>query len=169
MQLAHAGDDRLAGLFVVIGLERRVLALQRRQRFAQLLLVRRRLRLDRHADDRLGERRPFQDDRMVRVAKRVAGQRILDPDASDDVAGLGHVDRIAVRRVHLEHPADVLPLVAVAVEHPAALFQLAAVNPHVRQIAVLVVDDLEHQSAERLIRIRMPLDDLFRDLSRRAP
>ncbi len=143
VQLAHAGDDGLAGLFVVAGLEGRVFALEGGEGFAELLLVGGRLGLDRHADDRLGEGRPLEDDRIVRIAQRVAGQGFLHADTGDDVARLGDVDRIAVGGVHLEHAADVFALAAVAVEHAAALFQLAAVDADVGQIAVLIVDDLE--------------------------
>ena len=78
----------------------------------------------------------------------------LTPMTGDDVAGFGDVDRIAVGGVHLEHAADVFALVAVAVEHAAALFELAAVDADVGQIAVLIVDDLERQAAERLVRCR---------------
>ena len=55
VQLAHAGDDGLAGLLVGADLERRVLLGQRLQRLAQLVLVGLGLRLDGHVDDRLGE------------------------------------------------------------------------------------------------------------------
>ena len=81
VQLAHAGDDRLAGLLVVVRLERRVLAAEVGQGLAQLVLVGGRLGLDRHADDRLGERRLLEDDRVVQVAERVAGHRLVDADA----------------------------------------------------------------------------------------
>ena len=50
-------------------------------------------------------------------------------------------------------------LVAVGVEHAAALFEPAAVDAHVGQVAVLVVDDLERQAAERLFGIELALDD----------
>ena len=49
----------------------------------------------------------LQDDRMVLVAQRVAGERVLDADDGDDVARLADVERDAVWRVHLEHAADV--------------------------------------------------------------
>ena len=41
-------------------------------------------------------------------------------------------------------------LSVVGVEHARALFQPAAVDADVGQVAVLVVDDLERQAAERL-------------------
>jgi len=53
---------------------------------------------------------------------------------------------------------------SIAVEHAAALFELAAVNANISQIAVLIVDDLEDQAAEGFVRIGMPLDGFFRVL-----
>ena len=55
VQLAHAGDDRLAGLLVGADLEGRVLLGERGERLAQLVLVGLGLRLDGDVDDRLGE------------------------------------------------------------------------------------------------------------------
>ena len=46
VQFAHAGDDGLAGLVVVVGLEGRIFALERGQSLAELLLVGGRLGLD---------------------------------------------------------------------------------------------------------------------------
>ena len=87
VQLAHAGDDRLAGLLVGADAERRVLVGQGLERLAELLLVGLRLRLDRHVDDRLGELHPLEDDRVVAVAERVTGGDVLEAEAGDDVAG----------------------------------------------------------------------------------
>ena len=157
-KLAHARDDRLAGFFVVIGAEGRIFALQHGQRLAKLLLVGGGLGLDRHADDRLGEAHLFQHDRMILIAKRVAGDGILNADAGDDVAGFGNVNGDALGRVHLEHSADVLALIAAGVEHARALFQSSGIDAHVGQIAVLVVDDLKRQSAERFLRNQLAGD-----------
>ena len=56
VQHAHAGHQRLARLRVHLPVEGRVLALEDVQRVGQLLLVGRRLRLDRLADDAPGRR-----------------------------------------------------------------------------------------------------------------
>ena len=55
VQLAHAGDDRLAGFGVRVDAERRILVGQLAQRDAHLVLILLGLGLDRDADDRLGE------------------------------------------------------------------------------------------------------------------
>ena len=64
VQLAHAGDDGLAGLFVGANAERRVLVAERLEGLAQLVLVVLGLRLDGHVDDGLGEDHPLEDDRV---------------------------------------------------------------------------------------------------------
>jgi len=63
VQLAHAGDDRLAGLLVGADAEGRVLLRQPLERRAELVLVALRLGLDRNRDDRLRERHRLEPDR----------------------------------------------------------------------------------------------------------
>ena len=87
VQLAHARDDGLAGLLVGADAERRVLVGQRLERLAELVLVALRLRLDGDVDHRLRELHALEDDRVVAVAQRVAGGRVLEAEAGDDVAG----------------------------------------------------------------------------------
>ncbi len=65
MQLAHAGDDGLAGFLVGVHAERRIFLRQLRQREAHLFLVGLGLGLDGLADDRLGEHHALEDDRLV--------------------------------------------------------------------------------------------------------
>ena len=78
---------------------------------ASLSLSAARLRLDSLADDRLGERDLLQQDRVLRVAERVAGDRVLQADDGDDVARRGvsgtssQLRRVGVDVVQL---ADVL-------------------------------------------------------------
>ena len=66
VQLAHAGDDGLAGLLVGADAERRVLVGQRLERLAELVLVGLGLGLDGDVDHRLGEDHPLEDDRVSR-------------------------------------------------------------------------------------------------------
>ncbi len=68
VQLAHAGDDRLAGLLVGMHPEGRILFGQPLDGDRQLLLVRLGLRLDRLLDHRGREVHRLQHDRVVRVA-----------------------------------------------------------------------------------------------------
>src|ERR687884_454495 len=65
VQLAHAGDDRLAGLGVGVDPEGGVLIGQLAQADAHLVLVLLGLGLDGHPDDRLGEDDRLQHDRVL--------------------------------------------------------------------------------------------------------
>jgi hypothetical protein len=87
VELAHAGDDRLAGLLVEVDLERRVLLGELLDRRAELLLVTLGLGLDGHLDDRLGEGHRLEHDRLVDVTQGVTGGRVLQADGGVDVAG----------------------------------------------------------------------------------
>ena len=98
VQLAHAGDDRLAGLVVGVDPERRVLLRERAERLAELVLVDLGLGLDRHRDHRLRELHALEHDRVRRVAERVTGRGVLEPDRRDDVAREDGVLVLAVVR-----------------------------------------------------------------------
>ena len=73
VQLAHAGDDGLAGLVVVLHDERGVLVGELRQPGAELVLVGLGLRLDRDRDDRDGERDRFSS------TTGLSGSQIVSP------------------------------------------------------------------------------------------
>ncbi len=87
VELAHPGDDRLAGLLVGLDPEGRVLLGQREQGLGQLVLVGLGLGLDGHVDDRLGEGQRLEHHRLVGVAQGVPGGGLLEPDRGHDVAG----------------------------------------------------------------------------------
>ena len=87
---------RLAGLLVDLVGEGRVFAGERGQGVGELPLVGRADGLDRHADDGLGELDPLQQDRVRGVAERVAGDRVLQADDADDVAGRRLLDLLAL-------------------------------------------------------------------------
>src|SRR3546814_15235798 len=73
-------------------------------------------RSDRHLDDRLRELHALQDDRVLRVAQRLAGGGVLQAGDGDDVAGAGLLDVLAVIGVHLQHAADALAVALHRVE-----------------------------------------------------
>jgi hypothetical protein len=79
VKFAHALDDRLARLFVGLDAEGRIFGSQALQREAHLFLVGLGLRLDGDLDDRLGEFHALEDDRLGRIAQRVAGGGFLQP------------------------------------------------------------------------------------------
>ena len=156
VQLAHARDDRLAGLGVGAHPERRVLLRQLLQRDAELVLVGLRLGLDGDVDDRVRELHRLEDDRLVLVGQRVARARVLEADGRGDVARQHFLDLLALVRVHLQQPADPLPLVLGAVVDVAARLERARVHPEEGQPAdVRVGRHLERQRRERRVVVRL--------------
>src|SRR5581483_8060499 len=161
VQLAHAGDDRLARVVVGADLERRVLLRQRAEGLAELVLVGLRLRLDRDRDHRLRELHLLEQDRVTGLAQRVAGARGLQSDGRDDVTSEHAFLVLAVVRVHLEDAPDALLLVLRDVEQLAAGGELARVDAEVRELPdVRVAHDLERERGERLAVVGVTLDRL---------
>ncbi len=108
VQLAHAGDDGLAGFLVGVHAERRVFLRQLLQRDAHLLLVGLGLGLDGHGDHRLREDHLLEHDDLVRVGERLAGGHVFQAHGRGDVAGADFLDLVAVVGVHLQQAADAL-------------------------------------------------------------
>ena len=161
VQLAHAGDQRLARLLVRLDAEGGVLLGQALERDAQLVLVGLGLGLDRNLDHRLGERHRLQDHGVIRVRQRVAREGLLEADGGRDVARVHDVDLFAVVRVHLEDAADPLPLALRGVEHVGPGLERPRVDPEEGQLAdERVRGDLERERAERLGVVR-GLEDLL--------
>ena len=102
VELAHAGDDRLAGLLVRADAEGRVLLAEGEQRAGQLVLVGLGLGLDRDIDHRLGELKRLEHDWVRNAPEGVAGRCRLEADHRDDVACVDRVAVLPVVRVHLE-------------------------------------------------------------------
>jgi hypothetical protein len=88
VELAHPGDERLGRLRVGLDPEGRVLLRQALQGDGQLVLVGLGLGLDLDLDDRLREGHRLEDDRMLRIGQRVAGEGVLEADGRGDVAGV---------------------------------------------------------------------------------
>ena len=154
MQLAHAGDDRLAGLLVGGDAERRILFGELLQREAHLVLLGLGLGLDGDVDDRVGEFHGLEDDRMVGIAEGVARRGVLEADGGDDVAR-GAVRAIdAVVRVHLEDAADALALALGGVQRVGTGLEGAGIHAEVRELAdERVSHDLEGERGERLFEV----------------
>src|SRR4051794_26130591 len=160
VQLAHAGDDRLAGLHVALHREGGVLVGEPLDGDTQLLLVALGLRLDRDLDDRGRERHRLQDHRVLRVAQGVAGLGVLQTHDRDDLAGADGGDLLTLVRVHLVDLADPLLAAVDRVQHGRAGHELPGVDAHVDQLAeVRVGGDLVGEAGERLVVTRLT-DDL---------
>src|SRR5437660_564661 len=77
VQLAHPGDDGLAGFLVGAHAERRVLLREAVERHAHLLLIGLGLGLDCHVDHRFREHHLLEDDDLVRIAQGFTGGDVL--------------------------------------------------------------------------------------------
>ena len=152
VQLAHARDEGLARLRVRVDAEGRVLLGQALQGDGQLVLVGLRLGLDLDLDDRLGEGHRLEDDRVVRIGQRVAGEGVLEADGGGDVAGVDLLDLLAVVGVHLEDAPDALLLALDRVEDVRAGLERARVDPEEGELAhERVGGDLEGERGEGLV------------------
>ena len=157
VQHAHAAHQGLPGLGVHFPVKRRVLALEHRERVDQLLFVGRRLGLDGSADDGLGKLDGLQENRVLRVAERVAGDRFLRSDDGDDVTGVGEIEGVLAGwiGVHVIKLGQEFLRVPAGVVNAAIRLGLARVNAKIIQLAVRVGLNLEHQCGKRLARVRL--------------
>ena len=104
MELAHAGDDRLAGLLVDSDPEGRVLLGQREQGLDSLSWSALVLGSTATWITGSGKVERLEHDRVARVAEGVAGGGLLEPTAATMSPGEGGVQVLPVVGVHLEEP-----------------------------------------------------------------
>src|SRR5690606_27732224 len=116
VELAHALDDRLAGLLVQLDLEGGVLLGELLDRDAELLLVALGLGLDGHGDHGVREGHRLELDRVRRIGQGVTGGGVLQTDERVDVAREGLIDGVLLVGVHLEELPDALLLAGGGVE-----------------------------------------------------
>ncbi len=162
VKLAHSLDDGLPGVLVLLSAEGRVLLSELLDRETQLLLVGLGLRLDGDLDDRLGEGHRLENDLIVRIGQRVAGRRVLEADDRVDVASRDAVDRVLLVGVHLEDLADALLLALGRVDQLRAGVGVTGVHADVGQTTEERVNgNLERESREGFLRVRVTLDDLL--------
>jgi hypothetical protein len=135
VQLAHAGDDGLAGLVVGVDLEGRVLLSELGEAHRHLLLLGLGLRLDSNVDDGLCELDGLEHDGVILVAESVAGRRVLEADACNDVACRACLTVDTVVCIHLEDSAETLARVLVHVVDVGACLFVTRVDADVGELA----------------------------------
>jgi len=124
------------------------------EREPQLVDVRLGLGLDGDRDDRLGERHPLEQDRVLLIAERVARARVTQADGRVDVARVALLELLALVGVHAQDAAEPLALAARGVHDRGAALDGARVNAEERQVPdERVVHDLERERSEgRVVR-----------------
>ena len=108
MQLAHAGDDGLAGLLVRRDAERRVLVRELSKRDAHFLLVRLRFRLNAQTHDRFGEFYFLKHDGIRFITKRVRRLGVFEPDGGGNLASEHFFDFFALVGLEAHDAANAL-------------------------------------------------------------
>ena len=146
VQLAHAGDDRLTGLFVGVDLERRVFLGEPLDRGAELLLVALGLRLDRDLDHGAGNVIDSRTICFLRIGQGLTRRGVLEAHHGDDLTGADRRDLCTLVGVHLVDLADPLLAALGHVDDRAAGLEATRVDAQVGQLAeVRVGRDLEGQ------------------------
>ena len=159
VQLAHAGDDGLAGLVVGGHRKGRVLLGELGQSQRHLVLLGLGLGLNGNVDNGLGELDLLEDDLLALGAQGVTGGGVLEADASDDVAGGSVITVDTLGSVHLEDAAESLALTVRSVDDVGAGLSTTGVNADVGELTdERVGHDLEDQAGEGLVEGRMTLD-----------
>src|SRR4051812_32083439 len=128
MQLSHTSDDRLAGVFVRVDAESRIFFSEALKRDSHFFLIELRLRLDGHGDNRIGKRWRLKEERVILIAKRVAGRNVLDADDGSNVTRIDGVDIFAFVGLDLDQTADSIPLIRARIVDCVALGYFTAVN-----------------------------------------
>jgi hypothetical protein len=150
VQLAHAPDDGLAGVGVLLDAEGRILVDHLGQREVEPLLGGVVLGLDRLRDHGLVGVDPLEEDRGLRVAQGVAGGGVLEPGGGDDLAGHRLVEALALVGVDAEQARHLLLLAGADVQELVAGREGAGEDAQEHDLAALVHRDLEGQGGQRL-------------------
>ena len=149
VQLAHARDDRLAGFLVGEDAESRVFLGEALQCDTHLFLVDFGLRLDGHGNDRLGEGRRLEKNRMVFVAERVARGDVLDTNDGRDVARVTRVNVLALVGLDLDESADALAFAGARIVDVVAFGKFARVDAEENEFAdERIAPELESERRE---------------------
>ena len=163
VQLAHARDDHLAGLFIGPHLEGGVFLSEAYQGVVQFVLVNLGLRLDGNRDDRLWELDRLKHDWLGGVAERIARESLFQAHDGGDVTRVHLLCVFAVVGVHLQQATNTLFLTLAAVQHEGARLHLTGVHAEVRESSNVGVGHyLEHQRRERCVLVGRAFHPIFR-------
>ena len=150
VELAHAADNGLAGLFIQFNGEGWVLSSELLDSGTQLLLVSLGLWLNGNLNNRIREVHGLEDDLVILVTQGVTGGGLLQADNRVDVTCVSLLNRVLLVGVHLEQLADALLLTLGGVHNLGARQNLTRVNAdEVELPEEWVCSNLEGQCRER--------------------
>ena len=163
MELAHAGDEELLRLGIVVVMQRRVLLSHAVQRRGDLVLVAAALGLDGEGDGGLGKGDGGQDDGLAFIAERVARQGVLELGDHADLPGAERLHGLLGLAHEMAEMPDALLPPARGVEHLAVRLEGAGVDAEEGQLAhVRIRDGLEDDRGERRLGVPGARDGLLR-------
>src|SRR6185437_4403800 len=117
VQLAHTADDRLPAVGIGVNLEGGIFLGQLSERHAHLFLIGFGFRLDRNVNHRHRKFNRLKNDGVLRIADRVAGGDIFQPDDRANVACENFLNVLAFVGVHLQQTANTLVFSSAGVQH----------------------------------------------------
>ncbi len=94
MELAHAGEETLAGILVLVPGQGLVFAAEQVQHLVQAFLVLAVLGLDGDGDHRVGEGDALEGDAAARFAEGIADAAVAQAHQADDIAGADLLDHL---------------------------------------------------------------------------
>ena len=153
VKLTHPLENGLTGFRIRLDVERGVLANHFCNGITQLFGGAFILRRNSYGNHRIGENHWLESRRILRVAESVTSLNVLETYKSHDVTRLGAVEVLTRVGVHFNDTANTLGFAGEGVEDGISLTKGAGVNAGEGQRAILVVHDLESESAEVLVRI----------------
>ena len=144
VEFTHSRDDELTRLFVGEAAESGIFFRQTLEPFGHLVAILLGLRLDRHADDRLGERRRFERHVVIFVAERVARGDVTQADQRGNVTSEDFADVFALAALNDHQAADALALAGARVVNVVALLELSGIDAEEDKLArVWICPELE--------------------------
>jgi len=160
VQLAHAGDDGLARIRIIVGMEGGILVGEFPEHHLELLEVGVAPGLHRHGNHGFVRVDALQQDGVRLIAEGVAGAGEFEPHHGHDVARLGLVEPRPLVGVQLEDPRHALRLLLGGVVGGLSHLQPAGVDAQEAHAPTLFHHHLEHIRAKGFRRVGMPLGRL---------
>src|SRR6266436_422909 len=152
VQLAHAGDQCLAGIRLRGDAKRWIFLREPLHGYAQLVLVGFRFRLDGYGNNWGGKIDGFENDLFLFVAKRIAGGYALQAHAGANIACIHGFNFFALIGMHLQQAADAFTRPLPRVVNVAAGLEYAGINADVGNVSdERVGHDFESQRGKRRI------------------
>ena len=152
MELAHTGDNGLAGLLVGIRFKSGIFLCQFYKSHGHLFLTGLGLRLDGNINNRIREFHRFQYYRMILIAERISGCRIAQTYRRGDITGIHLINLLAVVGMHHQDTAKAFTLALGAVIHIGAGFPRTGIHTEERKFSYKGIGhNLKGKGRKRLI------------------